>query len=49
MSYKPRNSEVDVYAFIKEYLGIQGWKVKNLTEFLLGKFMRKQDALTILK
>jgi hypothetical protein len=26
---RERNSEVDAYAFIKEYLGLQGWIVKN--------------------
>ena len=26
---KARNSEVDAYAFIKEYLGLKGWVVKT--------------------
>ena len=26
---RARNSEVDAYAFIKEYLAIQGWNIKN--------------------
>lgn len=42
---KLRNSEVDAYAFIKEYLGIQGWVVKNPNRIPDGQVYTQTECL----
>jgi len=42
---KHRNSEVDAYTFIKEYLGIQGWVVKNPNRVPNGQVYTQTECL----
>lgn len=42
---KPRNSEVDAYAFIKEYLKLQGWDIKNPNRNLSGQVYTQTECL----
>lgn len=42
---KTRNSEVDAYAFIKEYLRIQGWDIKNPNRNLTGQVYTQNECL----
>jgi hypothetical protein len=42
---RPRDSEVDAYAFIKEYLGIQGWVVKNPNRISNGQVYTQTECL----
>ena len=42
---RARNSEVDAYAFIKEYLGIQGWIVKNPNRVSNGQVYTQTECL----
>lgn len=42
---RPRDSEVDAYAFIKEYLGIQGWNTKNPNRVPSGQVYTQTECL----
>lgn len=42
---RPRNSEVDAYAFIKEYLGNHGWVVKNPNRVPDGQVYTQTECL----
>jgi len=42
---RPRNSEVDAYAFIKDYLAIQGWIVKNPNRIQTGQVYTQNECL----
>jgi type I restriction enzyme M protein len=42
---KPQNSEVDAYAFIKEYLRFQGWDIKNPNRNLSGQVYTQNECL----
>ena len=42
---KARNSEVDAYAFIKEYLAIQGWNIKNPNRVPKGQVYTQVECL----
>jgi type I restriction enzyme M protein len=42
---RERNSEVDAYAFIKEYLGLQGWIVKNPNRVQNGQVYTQTECL----
>ncbi len=42
---RARNSEVDAYAYIKEYLAIQGWIVKNPNRVLNGQVYTQTECL----
>ena len=42
---RARNSEVDAYAFIKEYLAIQGWNIKNPNRVHNGQVYTQVECL----
>ncbi|MFH1133506.1 MAG: N-6 DNA methylase [Nanoarchaeota archaeon] len=42
---RARNSEVDAYAFIKEYLAIQGWNIKNPNRVAAGQVYTQTECL----
>lgn len=43
---RPRNSEVDAYAFIKEQLNLLGWIVKNPARFDKGEVYKQNECLS---